>query len=436
MIEQQAQAMADLQSKVGAAFDRVNAIDLTRQHPQQVEQQLNLHMQPQIQHHAPQQLQHHAPQPPVQHMPQPVPQYAPPPPPPARPPVQHMQPVQQVPSQQMPPQQPRPPVQPYGADPRQRQFPMARPDADILSGDHRKAQEPQPAATRQDVPHFRAPPMDGGDESNFNVPPPGAQVPLPGYSQSRNTGNMDRPAAQADGTESRGWFGLAKSLLRPSDDADMGVDDRSNWDMKSLLAAAADSRDSERRTLQGQAVPPQNRPIEVPRHERSSQFQPPPPSRVAPVPQQRPQALPPAAGRPANRPAPAGGNGGGDLSGAAHTSSRHMIETLQAMAIDLSRFLEDDPPVDLLRRYRNGERNVFARRLATMLGAEHMRIIARKYQEDREFRETVDRYIHQFEALLEQTARSDRENVLVETYLTSQTGKVYVTLASAIGRLS
>ena len=118
------------------------------------------------------------------------------------------------------------------------------------------------------------------------------------------------------------------------------------------------------------------------------------------------------------------------------TSSRHMIETLQAMAIDLDRFLEDDPPLDLLRRYRNGERNVFARRLVQILGREQAEAIGRKYAEDAEFRETVDRYILQFEALMEQTARSDRENVLVETYLTSQTGKVYVALASAIGRLS
>ena len=62
--------------------------------------------------------------------------------------------------------------------------------------------------------------------------------------------------------------------------------------------------------------------------------------------------------------------------------------------------------------------------------------IGRKYREDGEFKETVDRYIQQFETLMEQTARSDRENVLVETYLTSQTGKVYVALASAIGRLA
>jgi hypothetical protein len=120
----------------------------------------------------------------------------------------------------------------------------------------------------------------------------------------------------------------------------------------------------------------------------------------------------------------------------AGTSSRHMIETLQAMAIDLDRFLEDDPPMDLLRRYRNGERNVFARRLVQVLGREQAEAIGRKYREDGEFRDTVDRYVLQFEALMEQTARSDRDNVLVETYLTSQTGKVYVALASAIGRLS
>ena len=113
-----------------------------------------------------------------------------------------------------------------------------------------------------------------------------------------------------------------------------------------------------------------------------------------------------------------------------------MIETLQAMAIDLDRFLEDDPPLDLLRRYRNGERNVFARRLVSILGREQTERIGRKYREDGEFRDTVDRYIQQFETLMEQTARSDRENVLVETYLTSQTGKVYVALASAIGRLA
>jgi methionine synthase I (cobalamin-dependent) len=79
---------------------------------------------------------------------------------------------------------------------------------------------------------------------------------------------------------------------------------------------------------------------------------------------------------------------------------------------------------------------VFARRLAGSLGSEHLQMIAQKHRTDREFRDTVDRYVQQFEALLEHTARNDRDNVLVETYLASQTGKVYMTLATATGRLS
>jgi hypothetical protein len=49
--------------------------------------------------------------------------------------------------------------------------------------------------------------------------------------------------------------------------------------------------------------------------------------------------------------------------------------------------------------------------------------------------ETVDRYIDEFERLLEQVARDDRGQVLTKTYLTSDTGKVYTLLAHAAGRL-
>ena len=195
--------------------------------------------------------------------------------------------------------------------------------------------------------------------------------------------------------------------------------------MKSLLAAV-ETKDVDRRS--GTAPPPMQSvrrmdPREMQRNDRVP-VQDPRVPQAHPQPQQARSAPAPMAERLDAGQQPV------------QTSSRHMIETLQAMAIDLSRSLEDDPPADLIRRYRNGERNVFARRLASILGADHVRIIARKYHEERDFREIVDRYVQQFEALLEQTQRSDRDNVLVETYLTSQTGKVYVTIASAIGRLS
>ena len=112
-----------------------------------------------------------------------------------------------------------------------------------------------------------------------------------------------------------------------------------------------------------------------------------------------------------------------------------IIEKLQALSIDLDRALEDEPSAELLDRYMNGERNVFARRLATFTGPEMLERIARSHREDAEFRTVVNRYIEGFESLLRGARGQDRENILVETYLTSQTGKVYMILGTATGHL-
>ena len=41
-----------------------------------------------------------------------------------------------------------------------------------------------------------------------------------------------------------------------------------------------------------------------------------------------------------------------------------------------------------------------------------------------------------FERLVEQATDDDRDNILLDTYLTSETGKVYLMLAHASGRFS
>jgi len=114
----------------------------------------------------------------------------------------------------------------------------------------------------------------------------------------------------------------------------------------------------------------------------------------------------------------------------------NIIETLQSLAIDLDRALENAPPPDLWRRYQSGERNVFARRLYSMAGRELYDRIAAKHRTDAEFREQVDHFIGMFDKLLKESADRDRDNILVETYLTSDTGKVYLMLAQATGKLA
>ena len=90
---------------------------------------------------------------------------------------------------------------------------------------------------------------------------------------------------------------------------------------------------------------------------------------------------------------------------------------------------------DLWRRYVHGERSVFTRRLVASIGREGADKIAQRYSADGDFRHHADRYMTEFEGLLDDAASRDRDHVLVETFLTSQTGRLYLLLAAATGRL-
>src|SRR5581483_5983120 len=115
-------------------------------------------------------------------------------------------------------------------------------------------------------------------------------------------------------------------------------------------------------------------------------------------------------------------------------SPRHSIESLDSLSVDIARMIDHDAATDLWDRYKRGERNVFTRRLYTLQGQQAFDDIRKKYRADRGFKQTVDRYISEFERLLEEVSRDDRSQVVARTYLTSETGKVYTMLAHAAGR--
>jgi hypothetical protein len=110
------------------------------------------------------------------------------------------------------------------------------------------------------------------------------------------------------------------------------------------------------------------------------------------------------------------------------------LESLDSISVDIARMIDHDAAVELWDRYRRGESNVFTRRLYTLQGQQTFDEIRRKYGRDEEFRQTVDRYVEEFERLLAEVSRDDRDSMLTKTYLTSETGKVYTMLAHASGR--
>jgi hypothetical protein len=113
---------------------------------------------------------------------------------------------------------------------------------------------------------------------------------------------------------------------------------------------------------------------------------------------------------------------------------RHSIESLDSLSVDIARMIDHDAAAELWDKYKRGERNVFTRRLYTLQGQKAFDEIRKKYRADREFKQTVDRYIAEFERLLDEVSRDDRGQVVARTYLTSETGKVYTMLAHAAGR--
>src|SRR5690606_13326440 len=120
---------------------------------------------------------------------------------------------------------------------------------------------------------------------------------------------------------------------------------------------------------------------------------------------------------------------------AAARSPLHVVESLNSLSVDIARAIDHEAAVELWDRYRRGERNVFTRRLYTLKGHQTFDEIRTKYQNDSEFRTAVNRYCVDFEKLLDDIGRNDRDNMMTQTYLSSDTGKVYTMLAHASGRL-
>jgi hypothetical protein len=116
-------------------------------------------------------------------------------------------------------------------------------------------------------------------------------------------------------------------------------------------------------------------------------------------------------------------------------AARHAVESLQSLAIDIDRFLEDDPPLDYLRRYRAGERDIFARRLVQVMSRDTIERLTRKHKNDAEFREAVDRYCMQFETLMADIQSAGGDPAKSESTLNAPVGRAYMALARISGKI-
>lgn len=112
-----------------------------------------------------------------------------------------------------------------------------------------------------------------------------------------------------------------------------------------------------------------------------------------------------------------------------------LIESLNSTAIDVTKILSNEVTDTAWAAYLKGDRGVFTRRAVRLLDSGEAREILRHYENEPEFRDQVNRYIHDFEAMLRRVLADRDGSTLSITLLSSDMGKLYVALAQAIERL-
>jgi len=112
-----------------------------------------------------------------------------------------------------------------------------------------------------------------------------------------------------------------------------------------------------------------------------------------------------------------------------------ITESLNSNAIDIARALSSDVTDTAWASYLRGDRGIFTRRAVRLLEPAEAREVAELYDANGDFREHVNRYIHDFEGMLRTMLSTRDGHAIGVTLLSSDMGKLYVALAQAIERL-
>jgi hypothetical protein len=129
---------------------------------------------------------------------------------------------------------------------------------------------------------------------------------------------------------------------------------------------------------------------------------------------------------------------GGDAKPAAKSIPRDMellVDKLNLAARDLVEAIDGTLPRDLEKLFANGDRSVYTHRLYEGRGKRLQRLIVERYGSDRLVRGRVDAYVRLFERLLDMMSSAPQGETMVEACLSSESGRIYVMLAEAAGRI-
>ncbi len=111
-----------------------------------------------------------------------------------------------------------------------------------------------------------------------------------------------------------------------------------------------------------------------------------------------------------------------------------LLESLNSSSIDIAKALSNEVPDTAWASYLRGDRGIFTRRAVKLIDRGAAKAVARRFEVDSEFRDGVQRYIHDFESLLRRATAEREGGQLAITLVSSEVGRLYVALSQALER--
>jgi hypothetical protein len=113
----------------------------------------------------------------------------------------------------------------------------------------------------------------------------------------------------------------------------------------------------------------------------------------------------------------------------------NLVDKLNLAARDIVEAIDGSLPRDLEKRFGDGDRGVYTWRLYEGRGKRLQKLIVERYGNDRLVRGRVDASVRLFERLLDTMSSTPQGEAMVDACLASESGRIYVILAEASGRI-
>lgn len=111
-----------------------------------------------------------------------------------------------------------------------------------------------------------------------------------------------------------------------------------------------------------------------------------------------------------------------------------LIDSMHSASIDVGKILSDEVDDKAWDSYLKGNRGVFTRRAVRLLEGSETRSIRAHYETDAEFQQSVNRYVHDFEAMMRRVVSDKDGGIIAVTLMSSDTGKLYAALSQVVDK--